>query len=156
MRVVIVGARTRSGAVDYDLVKAIIEDCHHHYSKVMIVTKSCDRSTGKLVKDLCVGPNNDHPPTFDMLEVSLRHILMQELPRSEFQGHFNALNDALFRLGEEFHLLTEEYPSGAMLDILIKVRNAGLPYVIYRPSEAKVAKRPIYVDKTTQGKVEEV
>lgn len=149
MRVVIVGARTRRGDVDNELVKSIIDECHTRYSKVLIVTKSCDQSTGKLIKDLCVGPNQDHPPVFDMIEVSLRHILMQELPRSEFQGHFNALNDALFRLGEEFHLLTEEYPSGAMLDMLVKVRNAGLPYVTYKPSD-KVAKRPEFVDNSTK------
>lgn len=136
MKVVIIGARLgRDDAADKILVNQIIDACREKYSKLLIITKSGDKGVGKFILDRCRESKDNGNQDFDMIELSLRHILRHELPKQEFLGHFNTLNAALLELGDEFHLLTEEYPTGAMLDMIDRVKRFGVPYAVYKPSE---------------------
>lgn len=149
MRVVIVGARNRSEIADTKLVYAILDECIAKYGKLMVVTKACDRGVGKIIKSRCLDSNKPNVPEFDMVEMSLRHYLIRELPRSEFLGDFNTLNAALVEIGDEFHLLTEEEPRGSMLDMLIRVQKADRPCAVYKPSEADNGpKKPVLANST--------
>lgn len=90
---------------------------------------------------------------FPMVEIQMRHYLSQELPRMEFTSHWNALNAATFEMGDEFHLLIEDYPKGAMHDLLKRVKEAGRPYSVYKPTEVTYKecsrdKRPLETVKT--------
>lgn len=135
MRVVIVGSRSRSEMMDARLVHEIIDECIAKYGKLMIVTKSCDKGVGKIVKHRCVD-SITQKPMLDMMEVHLRHYLKnKELPKTEFTQDFNSLNATLVEIGDEFHLLTEEEPVGAMQDLLERVTAAYRPFAIYKPSE---------------------
>lgn len=159
MRVVIVGARTRSEMLDTRLVNEIIDDCIARYGKLMIVTKSCDKGVGKIVKHRCIDAHTQKP-IHDMIEVHLRHYVVgKELPKTEFTADFNALNASLVEIGDEFHLLTEEEPLGAMADILERVIAAYRPYALYKPSENRngpkqpqlpVVRQTLTVEETMQ------
>lgn len=143
MKVVIIGSRTRDQQKDEPLVNCIIDNCLERFSKVLIVTKSCDKGVGKIIYDRCKLPTKEgNLPEFDMIEVNLRHILQHELPRPEFLGHFNALNAALEVLGDEFHILTDDYPTGAMSDMVERIVRIGAPYSTYKPSDPVEAKVP--------------
>jgi hypothetical protein len=133
VKVVIVGSRTRDEQQDKALVDNIIDSCKERFAKVIFVTKSCDKGVGKLIYDRCKLPTKTGGrPEFDMIEVTLRHMLHEhELPRHEFLGHFNSLNAALAELGDEFHVLTEEKPTGAMVDMVNRIESIGAPYATY-------------------------
>lgn len=136
MKVVIVGARLgRDDTSDKTLVDDIINNCKDKYKKLMIITKSGDKGVGKHILDRCRAAKDRGEHDYDMIELSLRHILGYELPKQEFLGHFNALNAALVELGDEFHLLTEDHPTGSMQDIIARIREMKLPYAVYKPSE---------------------
>lgn len=136
VRVVIVGARTRSEMLDTRLVNEIIDDCIARYGKLMIVTKSCDKGVGKIVKHRCID-SKTQIVLLEMMEVHLRHYILKgkELPKTEFTQDFNALNATLVEIGDEFHLLTEEEPVGAMQDLLERVAEEHRPFAVYKPSE---------------------
>jgi hypothetical protein len=137
VRVVIVGARNRSEMVDAKLVNEIIDDCVARFSNLIIVVSSCDKGVGRIVKSRNIDPHMPNKFEFDMIEIQMRHYLKQELPRQEFTSHWNALNSVLVELGDEFHLLTEEYPKGAIMDLLRRVKVNNRPYAVYKPSEVK-------------------
>ena len=136
MRVVLVGPRDKEELIYVKLVNDIIDDCKQRYPKVIIITRSCDQGVGKIIRGKCLD-KHFKKPSFDMIEVSLRHYLIQELPQSEFQSNFDALNNTLIALGDEFHLIVEEPVRGSMATLLDSVQKAGLPYVTYGPTELK-------------------
>ena len=141
----IVGPRDKEELLYRRIVNEIIDACKQRYSKLVIVTKSCDQGVGKIIRSRCLKAKdvagvikyNWHNPEFDMIEVSLRHFLIDELPQSEFQSNFDALNKTLLELGDEFHLIVEDPPRGSMLDLLTIVKGVELPYAIYYPGELK-------------------
>lgn len=136
MKVVIAGPRDRNELLYRPLVNAIIDDVKDRYSKLLIVTKSCDQGVGKIIRDRC----RDESKTiydFDMVEISIRHYLIQELTQSEFQSNFDVLNAALVEMGDEFHLIMENIARGSMYDLLKRVIAAGRPYVEYKPDDYK-------------------
>jgi len=136
VQIVIVGARLgRDDDADKVLVDQIIDDCKDRYAKLLIVTKSGDKGVGKFILDRCRSARDNGDHDFDMIEISLRHILKREIPKNEFLGHFYTLNAALVELGDEFHLLAEEFPAGAMQDILKRIKERSLLYALYKPSE---------------------
>src|SRR5271157_1372888 len=145
MKVVIVGPRDRKEKLYRRLVNEIVDDCINRYSKLLIITKSCDQGVGKIIRGRCLreyeiaGQTNYkyNDPEFDMVEISLRHHLIQELPQSEFQANFDSLNSALVEIGDEFHLIMEDIPIGTMFDLLKRVQSAGRPHVTYKPDELK-------------------
>lgn len=138
MRVGIVGARTRSELADEPLVNAIIDDIKTRYSKLLVITKSCDRGVGKIIKNRCKDPQKKRRNEFDFAEASLRiELVNEELPKTEFATLFNALNATLVEVCDEFHLLTEEEPKGTMADLLQRVIASGKPYAMYKPSEVQ-------------------
>ncbi len=149
MRVVIVGARNRSEMMDTRLVNEILDTCISKYGKLMVVTKTTDRGVGKIIKARCLDPTKPTNPEFDMVEFSIRHYIMHELPRNEYMGDFNTLNAALAEIGDEFHLLTEEEPKGSMLDMVIRVQRIERPFSVYRPSESRAGyKEPTLSNST--------
>lgn len=136
MRIVLVGPRDKEELIYVKLVNDIVDACKERYSKVIIITRSCDQGVGKIIRGKCLD-KHFKKPSFDMIEVSLRHYLMQELPQSEFQSNFDALNNTLLALGDEFHLIVEEPVRGSMATLLDSVQSARLPYVTYGPAELK-------------------
>jgi hypothetical protein len=144
MRVVIIGARNRNDMKDTALVNSIIDECKTRYSNLIIVVASCDKGVGRVVKDRNIDKHIPGKFEFDMIELQMRHYLRQELPRSEFTAHWNALNATLFELGDEFHLLTEEYPKGAVMDILRRIKSGHRRYAIYKPSETSGPKEAAF------------
>jgi hypothetical protein len=145
VKVVIVGPRDRQELIYTRLVNEIIDDVKHRYPKVLIVTKSCDQGVGKIIRNRCLAAKEvagvmqyDYKnPEFDMLELSLRHYLIQELPQSEFQSNFDTLNLALVALGDEFHLIVEEPTRGSMENLVNMVKEKNLPHVTYGPADLK-------------------
>jgi hypothetical protein len=135
VRVVITGARNRNEMKDTALVNAIIDDCKERISNLIIVVASCDKGVGRIVRSRNLDKHLKNTFEFDMIELQMRHFLQQELPRPEFTQHWNALNAVLLELGDEFHLLTEEFPKGAVYDLLRRVKEAHRPYAVYKPSE---------------------
>ena len=159
MRVVIAGPRDKEELIYVPLVNDILDDSKNRYSKLLIVTKSCDQGVGKIIRNRCLKAREAggimhyrwNSAEFDMIEVSLRHHLMpsptgdkRELPQLEFQSNFNALNLALIALGDEFHLIVETPIRGSMEDLVYRVQLADAPFALYRPEELKSgAKKPI-------------
>lgn len=137
MRVVLVGARNRNEMADAALVNSIIDSCKERYPNVIFIVASCDKGVGRIVKSRNIDPHIPNKFEFDMIEIQMRHFLNQELPRSEFTSHWNALNSVLVELGDEFHLLTEEFPKGAVFDLIKRVKVAHRPFAVYKPSETK-------------------
>ena len=147
LKVVIVGPRDKEELIYVQLVNDIIDNCSSRYSKVLFITKSCDQGVGKIIRGKCLD-KHFKKPAFDMIEVSLRHYLINELPQSEFQSNFDSLNSTLLELGDEFHLIVEEPPRGSMSDLLLRIQKEGLPYVTYGPTELKAgAKQPEFQSK---------
>lgn len=134
MKVVIAGPRDRRELVYRPLVNILIDDCKDKYSKLLIVTKSCDQGVGKIIRTRCIDEHSGKPE-FDMCEISLRHHLVQELTQSEFQSNFDVLNLALVGLGDEFHLIMGDSPKGSMYDLLKRVQEAGRPHSVYNPED---------------------
>lgn len=134
MRVVISGARNRNEMKDTALVNHIIDECKLKYSNLIIVTASCDKGVGRIIRSRNLDPHVPGIFQFDMIELQMRHYLQRELPRPEFTQHWNALNAVLLELGDEFHLLTEEFPKGAVYDLLRRVKEAHRPFAVYKPS----------------------
>lgn len=147
MRVVIAGARNRSEMKDTALVNAIIDDCIQKYANVIIVTASCDKSVGRIIKTRNLDPHTPGVYQFDMIELQMRHYLKQELSRSEFTQQWNALNATLLELGDEFHLLTEEFPKGGIYDLLKRIKANHRPYAVYKPSETTGPKQCGFEDE---------
>jgi len=137
MKIVIVGARTRGELVDHPLVNEILDHCLSKYSKLMVITKSCDRGVGKIIQDRCKDIHVPRKINFEMTEFSIRQELFQEMSRHDFLMYWNALNNALVAMGEEFHILAEERPKGNIIDLITKVRAAHVPYAIYSPRDSK-------------------
>jgi hypothetical protein len=136
VRVVLAGARNRNEMKDTALVNAIIDDCKARYPNLIIVVASCDKGVGRIVRSRNLDKHLKNKFEFDMIELQMRHYLAHgELPRPEFTQHWNALNTVLVELGDEFHLLTEEFPKGAVYDLLRRVKEAHRPYAVYKPSE---------------------
>jgi hypothetical protein len=138
VRVVIVGARSRTSMSDTNLVNDIIDSCKTRYSNLIIVVSSCDKGVGKVVKQRNINQHTPGKHEFDMIEFQMKHYLDHELPQAEFTGHWIALNAAICEIGDEFHLLIEETPrGGAMYDLEQRVKSLGKTYATYKPSESK-------------------
>ena len=137
MRVAIVGARSRPELPDTPLVNDILDSCLERFSPLLVVVASCDKGVGRIVHDRNINRHRPGMYEFDMIELQLRHYLQKELPKPEFTSQWNALNASIVELSDEFHILTEEKPKGATLDLLRRVREAHRPYALYLPSEVK-------------------
>lgn len=140
MKVVIVGPRDRKEQVYRKLVNEIIDQCRLDYPKLVIVTKSCDAGVGKIIRTRClpvdqVTGSTLNKPEFDMVEYSVRHYLIQELPQSEFQTNFDSLNGPLVEVGDEFHVIIESMIKGGIGDLIERLDKSGRPYVTYGPHE---------------------
>ena len=139
MKVVIVGARKRSEAEDEPLVNRLLDGLIKKYPMLRIVSASCDRGVGKIVKSKCLPDNiGPKPPAqFNFIEIHVRPYLVDsEFTAAEFADIFTARNAMLVELGEEFHLFVEEDgPRGMMLDLYNRVRSRNLPYAIYKPGD---------------------
>lgn len=148
MRVVIAGARNRNEMKDTALVNAILDDCKSRYPNLLVIVASCDRGVGRVVKERNLDKHIPGKHEFDMIELQMRHYLQEELPRSEFTLHWNALNAILLELGDEFHLLTEEFPKGAIFDLLKRVKDSHRKYAVYKPSECGADAKECVFDQT--------
>lgn len=153
MNVCIVGARRRSESQDEKLVNDLIDQLLIKYPQLKVISTSCDRGVGKIVKSKCLPEDPEaqqeqpverskrepHKPVkakFDFVEISVRTYLAgPELTKSEFASLFIARNATLNELGDEFHLFTEQEPRGMMADLLQRVRQRGAPCAVYRPGE---------------------
>lgn len=138
MHVVIIGARKRSELQDEPLVHALIENLIDKYPQLKVISTSCDRGVGKIVKNKCLPLGEKNPKaTFRFIEISLRIYLLEgeELTKSEFAQAFMARNATLNELGDEFHIMVDGEPRGTMADLLRRVRERAAPYAIYRPGE---------------------
>ncbi len=155
MRVVLVGSRNRNELVDTKLVNEIIDSCKEKYSNLIIVVASCDKGVGRIVKSRCINPHTPGKFEFDMIELQLRHYVQMDLPRTEYTSNWNALNATLIELGDEFHILTEEYPKGAMFDLLKRVKRNNRPYAVYKPSESKGGPKDCLFDMTMKSTTED-
>lgn len=138
MNCVIIGARKRSELQDEPLVHKLINSLIGKYPQLKVVSTSCDRGVGKIVKNKCLPLGEKNPKaTFRFIEVSLRIYLLpgEELTKSEFAQAFMARNATLNELGDEFHIMVDGEPRGTMADLLRRVKERGAPYAIYRPGE---------------------
>jgi hypothetical protein len=138
---------------DVALVNEIIDMCKEKYSNLVIVVASCDKGVGKIVKTRNVDPHVPGKFEFDMIELQLKHYFQYERSRSEFTANWMALNGLLVELGDEFHLLTEDYPRGSMADLVRRIKKEGRPYAIYKPSEAKGGPKSAIFDKSVKTEV---
>jgi hypothetical protein len=147
VKVVLVGARGRIEANDVKLVHQIIDHVKEKYSTLVIVVSSCDKGVGRIVK---VRNKKKQPDArkyeFDMIELHMSHYLQHELPRPEFTAHWNAVNATLVELGDEFHLLTEEWPKGTMMDLIKRIVASGGRYATYKPSESDGGVKECHID----------
>lgn len=134
MKIVVAGPRDRRERMYQKLVNEIIESCKERYSKLLIITKSCDQGVGKIIRGICLDEDSRHP-RFDMAEVSIRHHLTQELTQSEFISNFDSLNSTLVELGDEFHLIMDDIPKGSMYNLLKRVIEIDAPYAMYLQEE---------------------
>jgi hypothetical protein len=135
MKVVIVGPRDHKEKPYVDLVTKILTQSTQRYPKVLFITKSCDQGVGKIIREACVGTNFKEPK-FDMLEITIRHHLTRELPKSEFQANFDSVNASLLEVGEEFHIiLGAENPFGTIYDLIKRLKAQGYPFAVYKNSE---------------------
>lgn len=161
MRVVIVGSRNRNESVDTPLVYKIIDKSKEKYSQLIVVVTSCDKGVGRIVKTRNMKLQMEDPIKnkgkyeFPMVELQMRHYLEQELPRIEFTSHWNALNAAAFEMGDAFHLLIEDYPKGAMGDLLKRIKEAGRPYALYKTSETSGEAKECVIDTTNDISLKE-
>lgn len=140
MKVVIAGSRSRDESKDKELVHNIITDVTNKYSKLIIVSKSSERGVGRIISERCKSSSPN--PEFDMMTFDLKHLLRHELPRPEFLNHFNLLNAPLVEIGDEFHILTEDFITGSIKDLIERVKQQCLPYALYKPSDPPIAKSP--------------
>lgn len=134
MNVVIVGARRRSEAEDEPLVYKILGEAIDKYPQLKVISTSCDRGVGKIIKNKCLPLGEKNPkPFFRFIEVTVRIYLLdgEELTKSEFASIFIARNATLVELGDEFHLLVDGEPKGMMADLLQRVKQRGAPYAVY-------------------------
>jgi hypothetical protein len=151
VKVVLVGARSgRSEMADTALVNEIVDRCKEKYSNLIIIVASCDKGVGKIVKTRNVDPHFPGKFEFDMIELQLKHYFQYERSRSEFTANWIALNGVLVELGDEFHLLTEDYPKGAMADLVRRIKREGRPYALYKPSESKGGPKEATFDKAVK------
>lgn len=135
MNVVVVGAWTRSEAVDYDLVHKLLDSLKERYPSLLIITTGCDRGIGKIVKNKCMPAAKGGPTNFDFMEIACR--IYGELGKMRKAQLWTARNAMLLEAGEEFHLLMGRGGSGAsqMDDLLRRVQEAGRPYSTYQVDE---------------------
>lgn len=139
MRTVILGARRRSEQEDEPLVNRVIDDLMDRYPQLKIVSGSCDRGVGKVVKTKCL-PEEDGPRSkarFNFIEFHLRpYLVVPELTSAEFAEMFIARNAFLNEYGEEFHLFVDEDgPRGMMADLVNRIKQRKAPYVLYKPGD---------------------
>ena len=145
MRVVIVGDRSRTEMPITQLVNEILDDCKQRYSSLIVVVSSCDKGVGKVVKSRNIDKHVLGKFEFDMMTLELKHYLQKDRSRTDYTVHWIALNASLIELGDEFHILTEEYPKSSTADLLKRVRAEHRPYATYKPSETKNGpKRPTF------------
>lgn len=138
MRIAIVGGRGRSELSDTALVNQIVDFCIERHSNVIFIVASCDKGVGRIVKSRNLDKHRPNQYEFNMIEIQMRHYLASgELPRVEFTSHWNSLNAAIVELGDEFHILTAEFPKGVTQDLLRRVKEAGRRVALYKPSESK-------------------
>lgn len=139
MKVVIVGARKRSEAEDEPLVNKLVDGLIKKYPMLRVVSASCDRGVGKIVKSKCLPDNmGPKPPAqFNFIEIHVRPYLVDsEFTAAEFADIFTARNAMLAEIGEEFHLFVEEDgPRGMMLDLYNRVKSRNAPCAIYKPGD---------------------
>lgn len=147
MKVVIVGARKRSEAEDEPLVNKLLDALIKKYAMLRVISASCDRGVGKIVKSRCLPENmGPKPPAqFNFIEIHVRPYLVDtEFTAAEFADIFTARNAMLEEIGEEFHLFVEEDgPRGMMLDLFQRVRRRNAPYAIYKPGEKVIKEAQI-------------
>ena len=138
MKVVIVGSRNRSEMQDEPLVHKLVDSLIEKYPYLKVVSTSCDRGVGKIIKNKCLPLGEKNPKaTFRFVEITLRIYLLdgEELAKSEFAELFTARNATLNEIGEEFHILLDGEPRGTMADLLKRVKGRGAPYALYSPSD---------------------
>lgn len=138
MNVVIVGARKRSEAQDEPLVNKLVDGLIEKYPQLKIISTSCDRGVGKIIKNKCLPLGEKNPrAVFRFIEISLRIYLLpgEELTKSEFAQYFMARNATLNEMADEFHILVDGEPRGTMADLLRRVRERGAPYAVYKLNE---------------------
>lgn len=168
MKVVIVGARRRSEAQDEKLVNDLLDQLIQKYPQLRVVSTSCDRGVGKIVKSKCLPESvieterikgeipRSVKATFPFVEVTVRTYLpAEELTKSEFASLFIARNALLNEIGDEFHLFTEQEPRGMMADLLSRVRQRGAPCAVYRPGE-QVPKEAIILGNAASNAMKKV
>ncbi len=138
MNVIIIGARKRSELQDEPLVNKLVDTLIEKYPQLKVISTSCDRGVGKIIKNKCLPLGEKNPKAiFRFIEISLRIYLLpgEELTKSEFAQAFMARNATLNELGDEFHIMVDGEPRGTMADLLRRVKERGAPYSIYRPGE---------------------
>jgi hypothetical protein len=137
MRVVIMGERQRSELADFKLVNDLIDALKEKYPLLWIVTASTDRGVGKLVINrllkYCKSAQDPPEVTYTDFAVKIRSI--GTLPKGDYSRQYYARNASLVDIGEEFHLFMDQDDHGYMLDLLKRVREAGLPHSTYYPQE---------------------
>jgi hypothetical protein len=136
-----VGARKRSEAEDEPLIHKLVDAVMDKYPQLRVVSTSCDRGIGKIVKNKCLPLGEKNPDaTFKFVEAAVRIYLPrgEEFTKSEFANIFIARNAMLCELGDEFHLFVEYEPRGMMADLLHRVKARGAPYALYKLGEKEV------------------
>lgn len=135
MRVVIVGERLRSVSTDDATVFQLIDGLKGIYSDLCIVSTGCDRGIGKTIKNrMMPKEENIRTTEVDFIEVAFR-IYASDRPKAWYAKQYQARNQALLALGDEFHIFLDKSTHGAMYDLWQLVVDAGLPCSVYLPNE---------------------
>lgn len=138
MFVVVVGSREwRQGAAERQ-VFALLDHLKEKYSGMVVVTSSSDKGVGNMVRDYCLRDKT----TFQLIDMNMR--VFASLPRLKLAQAYAARSEALFALGEEFHVFVDENRKGAFEDLIERVQRAELvrPLYVHGP-EWEHEKQPV-------------
>lgn len=131
MKVVIGGARFRSEAQDLDLVNELIDQLKDMYPPLQVMTTSCERGVGKIVKNRLMpkdSPTGETEiPVFSEVKITAYG---KNINKHDYSTLFRARNHMLLAWGEEFHIFLDNTKS-AMTELVEMVREAGLPLSVY-------------------------
>lgn len=114
MNCVIAGARERIDDKDKSIVEKLIAELVRRYGprRTNIISVGCDKGVGKFARDFCMEKK--------IIFVECRMKLEgEDIPRSFFKHVFQARNDSLLVLGDEFYIFKGPYESG-IIEAMIK------------------------------------
>lgn len=149
MRVVIVGSYSLSEMEVDPLITKLIASVSEKYSKLRVIAMDCDRGVGKLIKNMCLPPEEKGgKPKFCLEELALRiYSAGPELTRAERAALLKPRNAYLVEVGEEFHIFFgAEGMHGMMGDLHNRLREQHAIVAVYRPGDSEVKEAKPLVD----------